>query len=215
MTIITAVSDLHGHLPVIPDTDLLLIAGDICPDFHGPAAGQNGAAGQSFWLATDFLPWLIDLRERGIVVVGVAGNHDWIFQYNRNAADILPWIYLEDESIELGGLKIHGTPWQPEFCNWAFNATEDFMAEKFSLIPEDTDILISHGPPSGILDSVGRRSIGSTSLNRACQRVMPTLTVFGHRHSPGVEQVEGCVFANVTVVDETYNMVYPPTSFEL
>ncbi|KAG4078701.1 hypothetical protein HA402_015291 [Bradysia odoriphaga] len=59
-------------------------------------------------------------------------------------------IYLEDESIELFGLKIYGTPWQPEFCNWAFNVPrgEQCLA-KWNQIPDGIDILITHTPPVG------------------------------------------------------------------
>ena len=221
---VTAISDLHGNLPEIPEgTDVLVIAGDIAPDFYcDPAMGQDPVfhvGRQLTWIAQVFLPFLEEMRDRRIIVIGIAGNHDWWCQVKtaegNRWADGLPWIYLEDEGIVLGGKKFYGTPWQPEFCDWAYNATEDFMREKFSQIPADVDVLISHGPPNGILDRVGRQNCGSVALNRAVQRVMPPLTVFGHIHRPGVEVVEGCVFANVTVVNEKYELVYEPVSFEV
>lgn len=112
--------------------------------------------------------------------------------------------YLEDSSVDLYGIKIYGTPWyvnililfqfksiidsyfrQPEFGNWGFNLKRgDECLKKWNLIPEDTDILITHSPPLGYGDLVcsGVRA-GCTELLATVQkRVKPKYHVFGHIH---------------------------------
>lgn len=194
---ICAISDQHGFLPEIPDCDLLVIGGDISPM-------QN----QQDWWIGEFLPWLMELAARRIVVIGIAGNHDFIIQERGlHWANEFPWIYLQDSGIELGGVKFWGTPWQKWFGGWAFNAPEndhgeEFLEEKFRLIPADTDVVIAHTPPVGILDRVGRSHVGSVALNRHIQRVTPTLCVFGHIHvGYGVETVEGVTLCNAALTD--------------
>jgi len=200
---IAATSDLHGHLPEVPDCDVLCIAGDIG---RGDIDPRVDAA---WWtnIVDGFLHWLYDLRRRNIVVIGVAGNHDFILEHHGHKfADLLPWIYLQDESIELGGVKFHGTPWQRWQGGWAFNSpehqndpNEDFLREKFALIPDDTDVLISHSPPAGFGDRVGRENTGSVALNRRIQEVMPKLAVYSHiHHGFGVDFCEGVTLANVS-----------------
>ncbi len=91
----------------------------------------------------------------------VAGNHDWLFETNNRFRPKFAdktIIYLQDSSVEIEGLKIYGSPWQPRFFDWAFNLNRGAeLAEKWKLIPDDTDILITHGPPNGILDEVPRK----------------------------------------------------------
>jgi Icc-related predicted phosphoesterase len=215
---IAAISDLHGHLPPpetteIQEADILLIAGDICP---GGRAKQ-----QFFWLETKFKRWLSRIEKP---VFGVAGNHDWPFDGNeypslkeeiRNLE--LPWTYLEDSGTEYEGFKIWGSPWQPPFFDWAFNLEESLLAEKFAKIPDDTDILITHGPPNGYGDIVRDGShAGSRSLLHAIERVRPKLHVFGHIHpGRGSYFYDGMRLANVTVVNEQYRMVHKPFVWEL
>ena len=106
---IIAVSDLHSRLPDISPCDLLLIAGDICPD--------GLAVTQAKWLDTSFRAWLERIPAKEIV--GVAGNHDKIFETSPHLIPQgLRWHYLQDNSVKLFDLNIHGTPWQlplPEF----------------------------------------------------------------------------------------------------
>ena len=161
-------------------------------------------------------------------VVGVAGNHDWIFQ--REPALVpksLRWTYLEDRAATVGGLTVYGTPWQPVFFDWAFNLPEEELARKWALIPDGVDVLVCHGPPYGYGDMVRPRSWakggpqGSRTLLEAVRRVRPRLMVFGHIHEGRGrwEMDHGggrtTVLANVTVVDESYRNVYQPMTFEL
>lgn len=142
MATICCVSDLHGNLPKIPDCDFLIIGGDIVPLW-----AQNQSTLSKVWLDGNFRIWLKELQDREIGIVGIAGNHDFIFEKYPEHVPDLQWIYLQDNYTSLRGLKIWGTPWQPYFGGWAFNLHEEQLSEKWDLIPQDTDIIIVHGPP--------------------------------------------------------------------
>lgn len=92
--------------------------------------------------------------------VFIAGNHDWCMELKPSWLEevIKPdenTIYLEDSGVNIMGVEIWGTPWQPEFHNWAFNLPRGKqLAEKYALIPESTNVLLSHGPPRGFGDSI-------------------------------------------------------------
>ena len=213
---IAATSDLHGFFPEIPDgVDVCLIAGDI--------VAATGEAGEKrSWI--EFGHWLGALTERRIVPVGIAGNHDFLLERAPDFAHELPWVYLCDSGIEFGGVKFWGTPWQPYFGNYAFNAPEfdsgeEFLTEKFAQIPDDTDVLIAHGPPLGFHDRIGRKNVGSKALNRRIQEVMPKLAVYGHiHHGYGAVGADNMVLANVShtaVVKNRYVPANKPMTFEI
>jgi Icc-related predicted phosphoesterase len=99
-------------------------------------------------------------------IIGVAGNHDFEFQRHPEAYRGLPWHYLENSGIELDGLTFWGSPWTPPFFNWAFMAEEDKLRSMFAKIPKHVDVLITHGPPAGILDrNYHGHGCGSTALS--------------------------------------------------
>jgi 3',5'-cyclic AMP phosphodiesterase CpdA len=101
-------------------------------------------------------------------------------------------IYLEDEQCELSpsdpdapSLRVYGSPWQPEFCDWAFNLPiGPELAAKWKAIPDEIDILITHGPPKGILDMAENGFLcGCPYLKQeVLSRVKPRIHVFGHIH---------------------------------
>jgi len=216
---ITAISDLHGNLiKNIEPCDILLIAGDVCP------ATNHNALYQVSWLNKEFNDWLGTIPAEHIV--GVAGNHDWAFEKYPENVNIPNWHYLIDDSIILEGLKIYGTPWQPNFCNWAFNLGEMELSHKFSKIPDDIDILISHGPPMGfgdvVMEDIGplfTEHLGSYALTENIKRAMPKLVVFGHIHTgshiPRVYPNDNkeCVINNVSILDEKYQIAYKPFTY--
>jgi Icc-related predicted phosphoesterase len=210
MLTVTAMADLHGNLPLVSPCDLLLIGGDLCP--HG------GVEVQAAWLDGAFRGWLDRIPARE--VVAVAGNHDWIFERAPHLVPPLRWHYLQDGGVELFGLKIYGTPWQPRFFDWAFNLDEPELAIKFNRIPEGADIVVSHGPPWGFGDLAprppGSEHVGSPSLRDRLLAVRPRLSVFGHIHEGrGVYRQDGVVFANATLVNHRYDMVYTPMRFHI
>lgn len=197
---ICCVSDLHGYLPEIPDCDLLLLAGDYSPNVKT----------QIRWLSEIFAPWLSELRQR-MDIIGVAGNHDTIFEQRPDLVPKLDWIYLQDSGTVWNGLKIWGTPWQAIFFDWGFNITESEMAQKWQLIPTDTDILILHGPPymHGDYTPYGDTNAGSPSLLQRIQEVQPKLAIAGHFHSGyGRYRIGDTLMMNCTLVNEAYQPVF-------
>jgi Icc-related predicted phosphoesterase len=218
---IVAISDLHGKLiPLdkIPESDLLLIAGDIAPWYHG-----WNLLDQAHWLRDIFSDWLSKVSKKTNHIVGIFGNHDWVGEKGKHLLPTLPWSYLETSSIVIDGLKIWGSPWTPFFCDWAFNYPADPMeAEKFApdlyeKLPDGTDIVITHGPPIGILDLCpdGHRA-GCWHLKKRIFEVKPKLHVFGHIHGAhGMETIDDIQFANVSVLNEQYKRIYEPTVIEI
>lgn len=190
---IVATSDLHGSLPEIPECDLLLIGGDVCPDFLGPISGgagydapDRGAGRQANWLNSDFREWLDRIPAKQ--VVGIAGNHDFVFEHQFLVPRNLRWVYLEDNTVNVGGVRIAGVPWVPNLPFWAFHATAPAMRLAFENV-EPCDILLSHGPPYTILDeapakygSAAGEHVGSTSAVNAMKRVRPSYFICGHIH---------------------------------
>jgi hypothetical protein len=146
-------------------------------------------------------------------------NHDWIGEKAPHLSPKLRWHMLCDESINLLGFKIYGTPWQPRFFDWAFNADEDVLEKKWAAIPDDTDILVLHGPPYGFGDLApaytGVRNemerTGSPSLIKRIREIKPQLAIFGHIHPGyGVYEENGVVMANVSVLNDKYQLVNKP-----
>lgn len=204
---IAATSDWHGELPVIPECDLLLIAGDVCPD--------GAPSFQAKWLGGPFRKWLEAAPAKEVVLV--AGNHDLVFE--KGPPMNLPCHYLQDSAIELFGLKIYGTPWQLPFWG-AFNLPEEELAKKYLMVPEQVDIFISHAPPYCIGDAVFSDDevlhTGSPALRRTVLEIKPKLFVCGHIHEGyGVYKVEGVVFANACLLDDTMAPVHPVISFSM
>lgn len=210
---IVAVSDLHGYLPEnVPACDLLLLIGDLTPvENHDPAF-------QAGWLRAEFRAWLE--RQPARKIIGIAGNHDFVFeQMPFLVPRDLPWTYLQDSGTVWEGIKIWGTPWQPWFFDWAFNGDPERLKRQWSLIPDDTDLLVVHGPPLGYGDGVpergGIRHAGCPHLLERIQQVKPRLVVFGHIHEGrGQWQLGPTTLANVTLLDAAYRPVHEPWAFD-
>ncbi len=203
---VCCISDIHGSLPVIDPCDLLVIAGDICPhapvkkvtrfgttvEYRPPVGSDDDMLWQARHLNTIFREWLDLIPAK--YVVATPGNHDFIFH---RAQDLVPndlrWHVLIDAGKEIGGVKLYGSPWQHYYGGWAYNAPprddggEEFLERKFSIIPDDTDVIIAHSPPYGLGDAAPNENgqwelTGSTSLMAAIMRVKPALSVHGHIH---------------------------------
>ena len=198
---ICCVSDLHGHLPKIPsDCDLLLLGGDYSPSTKT----------ELYWLDYTFKPWLAELSQR-MKIIGVAGNHDVSFQERPHRIPKLDWTYLQDSGTEWNGIKFWGTPWQAIFYDWAFNISEIEMAQKWQLIPEDTDVLLLHGPPymHGDYTPFGNTHAGSPSLLTRIEQIQPKLVIAGHFHSGrGRYRIGDTLVLNCTIVNEEYRHVF-------
>ena len=193
---IVAVADTHmGHRELqVPDGDVFIHAGDLCRFGILPELEEAAR-------------WIRALPHRHKIVV--AGNHDWAFVNEREAARALfdDVTYLEDTSAHIRGLHFYGSPWQPEFYNWAFNLPRGpALAEKWARIPPDVDVLITHGPPRGLGDIAGfgarAHSTGCDDLLARVRTVRPRLHMYGHIHEDGgVWHDDGTCFANVTAWD--------------
>ena len=203
---IVCISDthsLHGQFPV-PDGDVLVHAGD---------ATRRGTERE----LRDFDRWLGTLPHRHKVVI--AGNHDFGFQTQPGASG---WItnahYLQDRSVVLEGVRFYGSPWQPWFHDWAFNLPRgEELRRVWDRIPAGTDVLLTHGPPHGVLDRTEEgETVGCEELARAVTRVRPRLHVFGHIHE-GYGQVvmDGVRYVNASVCDVRYRPVQAPVVVEL
>jgi Icc-related predicted phosphoesterase len=190
----------------VPDGDILIHAGD---------ATIRGTIDEIVF----FSDWFARLPHRHKIFV--AGNHDWLFQINNRLARTLlddEIIYLQDSMVEIEGLKIYGSPWQPWFFDWAFNLPRGApLAEKWKLIPGDTEVLITHGPPFGILDfPPGETSVGCEMLRLRVEEIRPKLHVFGHiHHSYGTKEKFGVKFVNASICDEAYEPTNAPPVFDL
>jgi Icc-related predicted phosphoesterase len=151
----------------------------------------------------------------------VAGNHDRLFEERPEIAQNLlhsSIVYLQDAAVEIEGLKIYGSPWQPWFFDWAFNLPRGAaLAEKWALIPADTDILITHGPPWGILDkNPSEYNCGCEELIKFVETIKPKLHVFGHiHHSYGRLEKDGVTYINASNCDESYEPTNAPLVFDI
>ena len=125
---------------------------------------------------------------------------------------------LIDKSVVIMGVKIYGSPWQPRHFNMAFNADRGNEIQKiWENIPNDTDILMTHGPPLGIGDTLHNgKHVGCGNLLIEVQdRIKPKFHVFGHIHEDsGVWRDDNTTFINAANVDGKYNVINMPIVFD-
>ena len=203
----------HGNIDFeIEKCDILLMAGDMLPASHSAILSIEM---QSNCLNSDLRYWMSSQPCKEIILT--PGNHDWIFQ---DAPDRVPEMnanfhYLQDSGIELMGLKIWGSPWTLPYMGWAFNAPKEIIKDYWNIIPDDTDIILLHGPPYKIFDKVEHdnftKHIGSKSLLKRIKEIKPKLVVFAHNHNEyGILEKDGTTFVNCTLLDEDYKMTKKP-----
>ena len=234
---IVALSDQHGFLPNIPPCDLLIVAGDICPDRFGPFLAMHAPDHQARWFDREVRPWLA--RAPATHKIATWGNHDWCGQACDFARDAPGMALTTDLQILVdkatrvpvpreaagGGQEsvvVWATPWSNPFMNWAFMKRPSDLAAAYAAIPEGIDILVSHQPPLGYgdrhanYDSGKIEHLGSRELLAAIERIKPRLVVCGHIHDGfGRFEYKGIPIYNVTVVDEQYRRVHEPTLIDL
>lgn len=199
---IVCMSDLHNIPPdfKVPDGDILIVAGDIC--------GVGNRA------ELDDFDAFLESQSHSLKLV-VAGNHDWPFACctpTESKKLLKNAVYLEDDGCDFYGLSIWGSPWQPWYCSWAFNLPRgQRLADVWAKIPSDTDVLITHSPPYGILDVVYGDNVGCEDLAKVLKRIRPKLHVFGHIHQGyGLKELDGTIFVNASVRNEKYWLVNEP-----
>jgi len=224
---ITVISDTHTRHDDItndlPGGDLLLHSGDFMNSGYGEKDIVN------------FCKWF-DAIDNYDTKVFIAGNHDRLFE---NQPELAKEIYssyksinyLQDEELGLyfdgpngefpeDNIHIYGSPWQPAFYAWAFNLPRNGieLAGKWEGIPSNTDILLTHGPAWGTLDTVKGRewdNLGCEMLAERIQIVKPKIHVCGHIHSGyGYEFKDDTHFFNASVLDERYEYTQKPMTFD-
>lgn len=233
---ICAISDTHNNHNkiIIPPCDLLIHCGDWT------------SQGMKHEVET-FAKWL-DKQEQVEHIVIVPGNHELYLESHLEQGGGLEWIHdhcpraevLIDRTIEIEGIKIHGSPVTPYFCDWAWNRMpSEFDGRMYAgkerekkvksikphwdIIPEGTNVLITHGPPYDILDKtvfangeMRPEPLGCPLLLKRIQEVKPDLHFFGHIHFPGGTQIhkDGTSYYNCAVCDEHYYPCNPLTIVE-
>jgi Icc-related predicted phosphoesterase len=230
------ISDTHsrhnemGH--PLPKGDVLIHAGDL----------SNKGSERD---VTDFIHWYQNLQGYDTKLF-IAGNHDFSFEKRlgvRHKGE-LDWLdnllseenlsqsdvtYLEDNFITIDSpefsrpIKFYGSPWQPWFYDWAFNlprlGTE--LQEKWNMIPDDTDVLITHTPPNGYGDLVNNWRQPNTHVGCECLisrvgEIKPLVNVFGHIHEGyGVEYENKTLFVNASTCTTSYEPINKPIIVDL
>lgn len=215
-------SDFHGSLPdpdTLPEADVLIVAGDL-----GPVHDHSDSVHRE-WYRVQFSWWIEKVPAR--YVITTAGNHD-LYLAKPGGRKLISYLgrgkhfHLQDESCVIDGVKFYGTPWTPRFGSWQFMKNDEALANKWAAIPEDTDVLIVHGPPYGYVDTTDfyvktPTSVGSKTLREWVHTHKPKLVVCGHIHEAhGTTQTfNGTVIANVSYVDSYYVPTNPPAIFEV
>ena len=197
----------------MPDADVLVHAGDIT---------SNGEMST----IKDFADWMSGLPYKHKLCV--AGNRDWNFS-NHNKIESLELFekagitYLQDSSVIIDDLKFYGNPHTPFFYAWAFNLQRGKdIAMEWAKIPSDVSVLISHGPPFGILDEVPR-GFGQFE-NAGCKDLLDRITQLknlkfschGHLHeSRGTLTKNGIQFVNASICNGRYEPINEPILIEI
>lgn len=212
---IVALSDTHTfhHQVKVPECDVLCFAGDFS------SAGRPGEV-------LSFLNWLN--AQPASYKLYCAGNHDESYeqdlQFKHMVLNQYPdLIYLEDTGVKIFGLTFWGSPFTPEFCNWSFMLPRGKpLQDKWAMVPDETNVLITHGPPYGIMDDVsfiGTR-VGDVDLrNRVKELKDLRAHFFGHIHreksAKRQMRMGKTTFANVSLCNDAYSVVNEPIVLDL
>ncbi len=209
---IVCISDthsMHDSIKNLPDGDVLIHAGD----FTGKGDPDR---------VREFDEWLGKQPHKTKIVV--PGNHELTFQHNPDSVHglITNAHLLIDRSLVIDGVKFYGSPWQPFFHNWAYNISlRARLKQIWEMIPDDTQVLITHCPPHSILDCVpqydkGDQFVGCKDLYERVIELKPELHVFGHIHeSYGTKVLNGTTFLNASICDGRYRPVNKPLVYEI
>ena len=211
------VSDTHGHLPTVNKVlarkaDVFIHCGDICPNWSWN--WKDDGPRQLKWIEDKFIPWVKDLAI--VHNLCVIGNHDgcgwpeYGMQLKALGGDHIRFLF--DQSITIGSTKFYGTPWTHcpptlfDINQWAAGmSTDEKLGYAWNSIPDDTNVLISHSPPYGIMDQAKRfdgsmEHIGSQSLyEKVCNLKHLKLHCYGHNHTPQeIMDLYGIRFVNAS-----------------
>ena len=211
MTNFVLISDTHCQLNKIdvPSGDILIHSGDLT--YRGTLP--------------EIIPELNSLEKLKVKfkdIILICGNHDFLGEREPSLMAQLckerGLIYLNHASIEVQGFKIFGSPYTPYFGGWAYNIPRGQpIKDKWAHIPMGLDILITHGPPQGILDKTPEgESVGCQELLERIKITKPKLHVFGHIHSQnGIIYKARTFFVNASICNEEYQCENPIRLFSI
>lgn len=226
MTSICLISDTHTyHDKVeIPECDILIHAGD--ESFQGTKEETEC-----------FAKWLDQQPAKHII--WTPGNHSVYFE--KLFPESIAWIHdycprciiLINEPVAREGINFFGSPFTPTYgFRWAYQASrtvpesahefKPFIGDLWAKIPENTNFIINHGMPYGILDETLDWNRGSNvhSGDREMEyriRELPNLKYYvgGHLHKNGGKSYirNGVTYFNAAVVNDEYKVVRKPILF--
>jgi len=215
---IVCISDTHNRhwdLPALPEGDCIIHAGDM---------STSGSQRE----ISDFLAWFSETPYKYRILI--AGNHDWLFERSPMSCKELVHgydgiTYLEDSGIEIEGIKFWGSPVQPTFHDWAFNRDTVGIQKHWDMIPDDTQVLITHGPPYGYGDILWHTQDQHLGCPLLTEKIftLPKLElhVSGHIHSGhGIITITGdhgnpAILVNAAQLNERYDIAYSPIEVEV
>jgi len=192
----------HNELEIPNNVDMVICAGD-AGTCRNPALNEAPLK--------DFFNWYKNLPIK--YKVYSAGNHDTSIDTGLILRGDIPEeiIYLEHELKEISGLNVFGSPYTPSFGHgWGFNVPRNKLKPYWDEIPSNTDILITHGPPKGILDFTitTNESVGCEFLYEKIMEIQPKYHIFGHIHEDGgkTKKIDNCntEFINASVLNLYY-----------
>jgi len=207
---LTCISDTHTrHKELeLPGGEVLIHSGDFMSSGYNVGEVHN------------FLKWFEDQDYEHKILI--AGNHDRLFEDNPTLAKEVVDMYasnihyLQDSSVVIDGVKFYGSPWTLDFCNWAFRlSTRQQAVDIWHKVPEDTDVLITHGPAYGSLDRIvhpvndtaSKDHLGDRDLRNRIETLNPKVHICGHIHSSqGILDGYGEITThiNASCLDESY-----------
>lgn len=189
---LVVISDTHGyhdHLTgKLPAGDVLIHCGDV-----SHRSDEQSVVNFAGWF--DQQPF--DHK------ICIAGNHDKFMSSKWFSNSI----YLQDSECEIDGVRFWGSPWTPTFFDWYWMKDRgEEIAKVWHKIPDDVDVLITHGPPAGLgmLGAAGRHDsgpvdVGCENLRWKVDQVKPKVHCFGHIHEGyGITQIDETVFVNAS-----------------
>ncbi|MDN3596255.1 metallophosphatase domain-containing protein [Zunongwangia endophytica] len=205
---LVSISDTHNKHEAlsIPDADVIVHCGDFT---------EAGSEKETL----DFLEWLSAQPYQHKILI--AGNHDFYLEkHQQEISNIIPSniIYLKDSGINIEGITFWGSPYTPSDVHWAFALERGKMIkEKWDMVPEDTDILITHTPPYSIHDeNIEYKNIGCEELLKKVVDIKPKFHLFGHVHDDfGSKKIGPTTFINSSVMDSKYRLMNKISVFEI
>ena len=249
---IVAISDIHGYFPEIPECDVVCICGDILP-LHI----QKDYAASVAWLAGPFQIWALNLKCKKVIFIAgnhdfifehmykygkqssADGDtptwksgmsnwaiHDALFQFDDPNDPKL--IYLCDAAYKYNDTLFYGTPWCPSLRNWAFYGDSDTLKSKFGLMPDTTDVLLTHCPPKYMGQGLVHETNWNYMQDFGCIELQDVIedkftemkdmwVLSGHIHSGkhAIEKYNNIKYRNCSIKDENYEVSFEPFVFEI